>query len=81
MVGGGVEICEKVGVGVRVLVRCEAGTCEDGGGVMWFVALSTRLACSLDTDAAVLLGIVAWGGSGVVGSLTSTGGMRLARLS
>ena len=75
------EICEKVGVGVRVLVRCEAGTCEDGGGVMWFVAFSTRPACSLDTVAAVLFGIVACGGSGVAGSLTSTGGIRLARLS
>ena len=59
MVGGGVEMCEMVGVGVRVFVRCEEGICEDGGGVMWFAALSTRFACTFDIDAAALSGRVA----------------------
>lgn len=48
---------------------------------MWFVAFSTRLACTFEIAAAALSGRVACGGSGVVGSETSGGGMRLDRLS
>lgn len=81
MVGGGVEMCEIVGVGVRVFARWEAGTCEDGGGVIWLVAFSTRFACTLDIAAAALSGIVACGGLGVAGSLTSGAGIRLDKLS
>ena len=54
------EMCEMVGVGVRVLARCEeGGTCVEGGGVIWYVALSTRCAWSFEIAAAVLSGSVA----------------------
>lgn len=53
----------------------------DGGGVIWLVAFSTRLDCTFEMFAAVLAGIVACGGAGVVGSEASGSGIRLDKLS
>lgn len=74
-------MCDIVGVGVRVLPRCEEGTtCVEGGGVMWF-ALPTRLDCSLLIALVALAGSWECGGSGVTGSETCDNGSKLSRLS
>ena len=59
MVGGGVEMCETGGVGVRAFEREaeDVGTCVEGGGVMLGGAFSMRLACCFETAAVVASGM------------------------
>lgn len=66
------------GVGVRALERLEEGTWVDGGGVMFLGALSMRLDWTFETAAAVDSGMVVCDNSGVVGSETLGGGIRLS---
>jgi hypothetical protein len=67
-VGGGVDICEPDGVGVRDFGRVLLGIWAEGGGVMLLVAFSTRCTCSLATPSAVSLGMLACDGWGVMGA-------------